>query len=57
MIRSIIQRCFHTDYRISCKRSLAYRFLKTFFDCREIILRNCSPYDCLLKNIWCLQVA
>ena len=57
MIRSIIKGCFHTNYRICSQRAFQDAFLKTFFNCREVILRNCTTYNYLLKYIRCLQIA
>ena len=56
MIRSIIKGCFHTNYRICSQRAFQDTFLKSFFNCREVILRNCATYNYLLKYIRCLQI-
>ena len=56
MIGSIVENGFHTNYRISCKWALLYRFLDTFFNCREVVLRNCASHYLLFKYIRCLQI-
>ena len=57
MIRSIIKGCLHTNNRICSQRSLENTFLKSLLNSREVVLRNCTTYNYLLKYIRCLQIA
>ncbi len=57
MVRTVIQDSLHAHDRISRQRSLDHRFLHTFLDSREIILRNRTAHDFLLKHIRLLQIA
>ena len=57
MIRSIVKGCLHTNNRICSQRSLENTFLKSLLNSREVVLRNCTTYNYLLKYIRCLQIA
>lgn len=54
MIRTIIQNGFDADYRISSQRAFLYGFLDTFFNSREVVLRNGAADNFLLENVWFL---
>ena len=56
MIGTVIKSCFHTNNRIGSKRSFQNTFLKSFFHCWEVVLRNSSAYNYLLELIWCFQI-
>ena len=56
MVGTIIKSSFNADYRVSSQRSFQNTFLKSFFNCREIVLRHCSTNNYLLKYIWCFQI-
>ena len=49
--RNIVENCLHTNYRICSQRSSLNRLLDSFFYCREVVLRNSSAYNLLLKYI------
>ena len=57
MIRTIIQNGFDADYRISSQRAFLYGFLDTFFNSREVVLRNCAAEYFLLENVWFLEIS
>ena len=57
MIRTIVKCSFDTNYRIGSQRSFLNAFLQTFFNCREVVLRNCTTNYNLFKFIRCLQIA
>ena len=57
MIRSIIKSSLYTNYRICCKRSFLNAFLKALLNCREVVLRNCTTNNNLLKYVWSLHIA
>ena len=57
MIRTIIQNGFDADYRISSQRAFLYGFLDTFFNSREVVLRNGAADNFLLENVWFLEIS
>ena len=57
MIGTIHKGGLDTDYRICSQRTLYTAFRHTFFDCREVILRNSTAEHLLLEYIWMLQIS
>ena len=56
MIRSIIKSSLYTNYRICCKRSLLNAF-QALSRLPEVVLRNCTTNNNLLKYVWSLHIA
>ena len=42
MVRTIYQSSLKVNNGVACEDALLYGFLQTLFNCREVVLRNCS---------------
>ena len=50
MIRTVNQYSFKSYNRVACKNTLNDRFLKSLFNCGEIVLGNCTADNLFFKN-------
>ncbi len=57
MVRSVVESRLHTDYRITCQRSLEHGFLKSLLNSREVVLRNRTADYRLFEDIRRIKVA
>ena len=51
MVGTIQEDCLHTHYGITCQGALLAGFLNSLFYSREVVLRNGSAENLLLKGI------
>ncbi len=56
MVRSVIQYRFYAHNRICSHRTFENGFSKSLFNSREIVLRNSSAHNNLLKFIWFFNI-